>query len=644
MVLSLILFALCLIVAFFQYLQGFLSAAISAILTAVAAVVALGWYEQVAPLLFNIKFYDQAASISLVVLFAVTYFVPRLICDSLVPGNIRMPFIVEKVGAAVMGILAGLLSTGVLAVAADALPFGTTVAMYSRFDTADKTGQYMGRFGQMQDTVLNDVVTADKLDPESADHLWFRQDDLVVGLENKVAGQGSLGTDQSFTAVHPDLLDELYAQRLGIQTGARHSAVTTEQNHAVDVSGVYTLQPSMSLPQIDGEAHEMRGDMALADTTVKTEPDQIVLIVRMTLLGKDLADESDNLLRFSAGAVRLVAGQPENSAPFKDYHPVATLDGKGVAVACRPDDFLFSEMAAGSRTLDFVFVVDRDHVMSGEESKPPFHLPQGSFVEFKRYSIVDLSGKTVEYGPPPNRDKTPLLRKAGVKTALDKTEGIWSGGAAPTAAENSQNPSSGENVGAVGGRVLGESGLSYVDIKTSNKLAAPINAGTGNDSGTVQLSSGVSGELVHRQWQRLGVTSDTPIKQLGTPIDDNIQELAVRPNNVLVQVHCMAPTTGSASEMWAWSKRLSDFALADATGHTYKCVGAWARVQVRAQRYFVCNYQMNFDDQNHLQPFEPGKGRPVDVWLAFEVPAGTPIAEVRFSASAVMDNLEFKAE
>ncbi|MGD0542596.1 MAG: hypothetical protein ABSB33_13870, partial [Tepidisphaeraceae bacterium] len=62
MVFSLILFALCLIVAFFQYVQGFFSATISAILAAIAAVVALGWYEQVAPLLFNIKFYDQAAS------------------------------------------------------------------------------------------------------------------------------------------------------------------------------------------------------------------------------------------------------------------------------------------------------------------------------------------------------------------------------------------------------------------------------------------------------------------------------------------------------------------------------------------------------------------------------------------------------
>ncbi|HEX4053546.1 MAG TPA: CvpA family protein [Tepidisphaeraceae bacterium] len=643
MIFSLILFALFAVVAFFHYVQGFFSAAISAILVAIAAVVALGWYEQVAPLFFNIKFYDQAASIAMILVFAVTYFVPRLICDSFIPGNVRVPFIMDKVGAAVMGIFAGLLSTGVVAVATDALPFGPTIGMYSRFDTVDKTGEYMGRSGQMQDTTLNDVVTADTLDPDAANHVWLRQDDLVVGLENRVTGNGSLASDQSFAAVHPDLLDEFYGQRLGIQTGANHTAVTTDKIHAVEVQGVYV--PPVPVPQIDSEPAQM-GGRSPVDPTVKAAPDQIVLVVRMHIDGKTLVDPIDNILRFSTGAVRLVAGEPDNGVPMKDYSPVATLNGKGVALACRIDDFLFS--GQGSHTIDFVFVVDRDHVMSGDEAKPPFHLPQGCFFEFKRYGVVDLSGQTVNFGPPPNPDKQSMILRTPIETILAKTDGIWSGGSIESAAPSAggaipQTPSSSEGIPGVGGRLLGDSGLNYVGIKTSNQLAVPINARTGNDSGTVQLANGVGGTLQHRQWQQLSVTTDTPANQLGTPVDDNIQELAVDPNKVLVQVHCTAPTTGSASQMWAWGKRVSDFALADATGHTYRCVGAWAMVQVRADRYFVCNY-MNFDDRNHLQPIPSGKGRPEDVWLAFEVPAGTPIAQIRFSASPVMDNLSFKAE
>jgi hypothetical protein len=157
----------------------------------------------------------------------------------------------------------------------------------------------------------------------------------------------------------------------------------------------------------------------------------------------------------------------------------------------------------------------------------------------------------------------------------------------------------------------------------------------------VQLPNGVGGELVRRQWQTLTVNTDTPMKKLGAG-DDNVQELAVDPNMVLVQVECTPPVSGAASDVWAWGKRVSDFALADATGKTFKCVGAWATVQRSAQHYLVVNY-MDFDDQNHLQPLTVDKGRPVEVWLAFEVPAGTPIAEIRFSASTVLDNLNFNA-
>jgi hypothetical protein len=72
-------------------------------------------------------------------------------------------------------------------------------------------------------------------------------------------------------------------------------------------------------------------------------------------------------------------------------------------------------------------------------------------------------------------------------------------------------------------------------------------------------------------------------------------------------------------------------------------MGAWATVQRSSKRYLVVNYR-NFDDNHHLEGIAAAKGRPVDVWLAFQVPAGTPIAEIRFSANTVMDNLQFKAQ
>jgi hypothetical protein len=255
------------------------------------------------------------------------------------------------------------------------------------------------------------------------------------------------------------------------------------------------------------------------------------------------------------------------------------------------------------------------------------------------------------------------MRTAQVTALIAKTDGVSLEGGGPAAASSTGGTSTGGTSGGAvapssetgsseggatssvpaegGGKSLGDSGLSFDAITVSNKLPAPINPGMGNDDGTVQLTNGVGGELLHRQWQSLTVSTDSPMKKLGEG-DDSVDVLGVDPNTVLVQVECTPPVSGSPSQVWAWGKRVSDFALADATGKTYKCVGAWATIQRSAEHYLVANY-MDFDDKNHLQPLPSDKGRPVQVWLAFQVPAGTPIAEIRFSASTVVDNLNFTA-
>lgn len=660
MVFSLLLFALVGIIGFFLYTQGFFSATISAICAVIAAVVAMGWYETAAPLLFNAKIYDSAASIALCVIFAATFIIPRLIIDSLVPGNVRVPFIVEKIGAGVMGLIAGLVSTGIVAVAADALPFGPTVGMYARFATTDQQDpQYQGMNGQMQDTKNYDVFTGNALDPDdpTLSKVWLHQDDLVTGLAEKVSAEdGSLSYDHPMAPEHPDLLDELYGQRLGIQPGAKHTAVNTDKEQVVTAKGVYT--PSRPIPQVDGEPDSMRiRGSTPVPTAIAADGDHIVIILRLNFSGKDMADDADNLLRYSASAIRLVTGQPDSGVPFKDYYPIATLDDRGTAVACRPDDFLFSDMGA-ARTVDFVFMVDRDHVIGENAKAPPFPLPQGTFVEFKRYAVVDLSGQNVIFGPPPNKDKTPVMRKPSVQAILTKTDGIWTGAApvaentpanpppANSANANSQAPTADSTAAqeqqAEGARPLGDSGLGYISITASSKLAVPINCGTGNDAGTVQLPNGVGGELDHRQWTHLSVPADATVSQLSQPQSDDVADLFVEPNMTMVQVQCSAPVSGSVSQMWAWGQRVSDFALADATGHTYPCIGVWATAQRGVDHLFVANYN-NLDDKNHLQSITAKKGRPVNVWLAFQVPSGTPIAEIRFSANPVVDNLNFKA-
>ena len=110
------------------------------------------------------------------------------------------------------------------------------------------------------------------------------------------------------------------------------------------VKGIYT--PPRPIPQVDGEPLQMRISGAQPPaSTVTADGDQIVLVVRMNFAGKDLADDTDNLLRYSAGAIRLVAGEPDNNAPFKNYYPVATLDGRGTGGGVQAGRFSLSDMA-----------------------------------------------------------------------------------------------------------------------------------------------------------------------------------------------------------------------------------------------------------------------------------------------------------
>ena len=80
MLFNLLLFALVATIAYFHYTQGFFSAALSAIIAVVAAVMAVSYHEVVAAYIIP-KAPDWALAISLVGLFTVTYVVANFVAD-----------------------------------------------------------------------------------------------------------------------------------------------------------------------------------------------------------------------------------------------------------------------------------------------------------------------------------------------------------------------------------------------------------------------------------------------------------------------------------------------------------------------------------------------------------------------------------
>jgi hypothetical protein len=399
MIFPTVILLLALGVAFIHYVQGFFSAMISAFLVILSAAIALGYHENLSAMLFTGFAPAQAHSLALVVLFAVCYVVLRVVFDKLVPGNIQVPVIADKVGAGVCGLIAGIFSTGVLAIAAQALPLGPTIAGYARVEVQDRTASGVAVAGrrQMQDIPVYDEIKIDNLtsaeaatmlqaDSPRITSMMLPVDDWTVGMVSHLSA-GSLWTGRTFASVHPAYLNELFGQRLGIQVGAKH-VMSGEDSIRVEKM-VSSPELAPALRWMDGEAVDVRGKGRF-DATKPVEGQLLVIRVRPSG-----GTDTDNLLRFSLGSVRMVTLVGEEGSDIRTptvYFPIGTVvDGQTLARRL-PDDPLFLKSGAA---VDLVFAIDKSALQQAS-TKEPLRLPEGSFIEMKRNARAALSGTVVE--------------------------------------------------------------------------------------------------------------------------------------------------------------------------------------------------------------------------------------------------------
>src|SRR3982751_3342807 len=113
---SIVIILLIGVIAYFHYVQGLFSSVISAVCAAVAAALALAYHEPLAQLAFAQKMSDHGYGLTLIAMFAIIYLILRVVFDSAIPGNVRLPAIVDKVGGAITGAIAGMFAIGILAI------------------------------------------------------------------------------------------------------------------------------------------------------------------------------------------------------------------------------------------------------------------------------------------------------------------------------------------------------------------------------------------------------------------------------------------------------------------------------------------------------------------------------------------------
>jgi hypothetical protein len=415
MIFSILILAVLGTVAFFHFTQGFFSAFISAVLSIVAASVAIGCTESVTGSLLAGKASELAHAMVMGALFGGTYTVLRVIFDLCIPGNVNFGSVPDKVGAAVMGLIAGVFTAGTIAVMAQHLPFGASFGMYSRYEVEDKKNDYSGipdwakrgRGDFTEELISYDRLKELDIKPEKASGLWVPVDSMVLGFVDTFSA-GSLQGDATLSSRHPDLLDELFFSRAGIQQGGKKVAFPVAGKMLASVSAVSLAPDKATFAMGPGDVKEVFGSDTVP-TSVISHAGERVLRVRVDLTTS--ASDSDGSVRFGMGSFRLLVGG-------KDVYPIGylgALDGNPKIYRCRMDDLL---LAPGGSSVDLIYLVP-DAIVDPEAKAAKdaeVKIASGTVLFFKRYNAIDLGGMT-SAKEIPNPGPGVFVRKGLVKVA-----------------------------------------------------------------------------------------------------------------------------------------------------------------------------------------------------------------------------------
>lgn len=405
-------------VAYFHYSQGMLSSLISMVIALFASVIAIGYYESLVPMFVD-SLPDSAIAIAVTILFTLSYFIPRLIFDKFVPGNIRVPLVMDKGIAIICGLIAALSAVGVTAIAFQSMPWSETPTFVpSRLEHAGETTVTVPRGPNRRemDASFNEVKK-EMPGPEDDRGLWIPADRFVIGLVSAQSSEGALAGDHPFKSIHPGFLQQLYMGRLGIETGGQRSASNlgkTPDFKLIDGQALYA--PQQPLPQIDAEIDQIR--KRALDETISPTVTETLLVVRILMHSSTV--DGDRLFRFSPGSIRLVANG-------RDYHPIGTLEDAHLLVSNRIDDFIFAKPEQNSPVgIDLVFKLPQD-AFAVDASETTMTVKEGVFIEMKRYARIDLSGMTILKENPPldPRSARTVLRKQATGEKIKKIIPDW---------------------------------------------------------------------------------------------------------------------------------------------------------------------------------------------------------------------------
>ena len=597
-------------IVFFHYIQGFFSAALSAILAVFAAVVAFSYHESIVPL-FGGKVGDFADGLTLLALFALIYIVLRVAFDKMIPGNIRLPVAVDKGGAAVMGIIAAIFATGIVAIGAQEMPFNADIAGFTRYDVSPKRQVRIEQKGRQVVSETWDELSATTPGTAGSDEHGVSilpVDNAVIGLVDKLSGPaGSLSNGKPLYTVHPDFLGEMFDQRLGIETGGARTATNGPGSDSVRLEGLFTVSAKIAEADMDPT---LRAGGPLKE--VRPNASQLLVAVRIGF-GSGAADK-DTFVRFSPGSCRLLVHDPQADDPekeFQNYYPIGTLEGTDRLLLNKLDDFLYCNTGKGA---DLVYLVPKRLFDK--------NVPRGSFLEVKRWARIDLSGKAVEPTLVASADVA-VIRPSSTPTAAPGAAQSTPAASTPApAAASGTNPPPSSAAASASAPPAVASGAEFEVGRVSvlemlpTPLAIPVKGG--GDTQQVPPNGYVKFNSDH---QIKNSVMDAALSELNG--SRKIIQFAVPDKSSMVQISGKVSSTAP----WAFATESEQYELVDTQGKHYPPNGIWAVYRGSNGDHILCRYIDSTGISGAAAP-EGNPPPPSQVVLLFIVPKGVTLKEL----------------
>jgi hypothetical protein len=382
-----------------QYFKGTFVKAFAMIIIAIcSSVVAFGFFEIAANLIISqgnngslLSLVPWAQTVCFILLFVVTFGLLQTGASYLIYHEVDLGFIPERIGRVVCGIILGFIVSGLLLTSLQMGPLPLSYP-YQRFDPA-------------------------RLNPDKPSGVLLNADGFATGLFGLISN-GSLSGKNSFKALHPGYLNQLFLNRL-LDDASSVSGIWP----AIEVPkpGVWPA-PDAVKKQVDTLVSELRtsGGKIKYDSSgksvaipVSTKENYNPTIVRVGI--KKMAIHREPTVNggvFTPSQLRLICAR--NTGESVNAYPIGYMKTKD-EIQISPDIKLnTNDISGNAKYIDFVFCVP-----SGFEP---------SLVEFKLNSVVDIPTGTIV-----SADQAPAVEPFNYSPA------------APQAGGNTQKPPRAQN-------------------------------------------------------------------------------------------------------------------------------------------------------------------------------------------------------